>query len=142
LILAKNTNSVDALTPNKKEESGNKVASYKAYATMNINDCNEILSTTTDKRTTDERIESSYRTNLNKNLNKVDTHREAQEKKALQQIEERLEREYKFYQVKTSMNEAQEKVPEILLRDAADQTIQRLSKISSQYSNVLNRIKE
>lgn len=82
---------------------------------------------TTDKRTTDGRIEPSYRQAINKSLQgKIDSHKNAQERKALSQIEERLEREYKFYQVKTSMNEQQEKVPEILLRDAADQTLQRL----------------
>ena len=70
------------------------------------------------------------------NLSKLESHRDMQEKKALLQIEERLEREYKFYQVKTSMNEAQEKVPEILLRDAADQTLTRLSKMASQYSKI------
>lgn len=142
LLTAKNTGSVDNITPSKLTGSGSKgTKGYKNYATLWIND-NDMMSTTTDKRTTDDRIESSYRANLQKNMNKFDSHREQQEKKALTQIEERLEREYKFYQVKTSMNEMQEKVPEILLRDAADQALTRLSKLSSQHSSLLTKVKE
>lgn len=142
LLTTKNTGSTEILTPNKITDSGGKSKGYKNYATLWINDHNDVLSTTTDKRTTDERIESSYRANLQKNLGKLDSHKDVQEKKAIQQIEDRLEREYKFYQVKTSMNEAQEKVPEILLRDAADQTLLRLSKLCTQYSKILGRVKE
>lgn len=125
LLGTKLSNSVESSTPNKATSSGSKLKPYQNYATVCIND-NEMLSTT-DKRTTDDRLEPSYRQPITKNLQtKIESHKNAQERKALSQIEERLEREYKFYQVKTSMNEAQEKVPEILLRDAADQTLLRL----------------
>jgi hypothetical protein len=97
---------------------------YKNFKTVSINDCNDVLSTTTDKRTTDERIEGSFRTLQNKTAQNAESQRDTQERKTLQQIEERLEREYKFYQVKTgSKDQPQEKVPEILLREAADETI-------------------
>lgn len=63
----------------------------------------------------------------NRTLKNTQTHREVQERKVLQRIEETLEREYKFYQVKMKSKEQnQEKVPEMLLREAADDTIKKL----------------
>lgn len=116
---------------------------YKNFKTVSINDCNDVLSTTTDKRTTDERIEGSFRTLQNKTAHNTESQRDTQERKTLQQIEERLEREYKFYQVKTgAKDQPQEKVPEILLREAADETIKRLAKIAIQYTNILMKIKD
>lgn len=127
LISTKNSSSLipDTFTPGKKKENmSSKLQHYQNYATVSINDCNDLLSTTTDKRTTDERIETTYRTLNGKAMQEAVTHRENQERKALQQIEERLEREYKFYQVKTSSkDQVHEKVPELLLREAADETI-------------------
>jgi hypothetical protein len=101
------------------------------------------LSTTDDKKTTDERVENSFRTMNNRTVHHVDTHRDLQVRKALQAIEDRLEREYKFYQVKTSTKDStQEKVPEMLLREAADETIKKLSKMAPQYSNILFKIRD
>lgn len=130
----------ETFTPGKrKDATKTKMQSYKSYA----NDANEILSTTTDKRTTDERIELSYRTLNSKVLQHIETHRDAQERKALQKIEETLEREYKFYQVKTNAKgKDEEKVPEMLLRLAADDTIKKLCKISSQYTNILMKVRD
>lgn len=139
LVGGANSGSMENLTPAKLTDSGSKKRGFN-YTIFNMNDND--LASTTDNATTGGRIESSYRANLQKNLNKLESHRENQEKKALQQIEERLEREYKFYQVKTSMNEMQEKVPEILLRDAAEQALTRLCKISTQHSAILTRVKE
>ena len=134
----------DTYTPGKKKENvASKLQHYKKFTTVSINDWNDILSTTTDKRKTDERVEGSFRTIQNKTSHNVETQRDHQERKTLQQIEERLEREYKFYQVNTSTkDQTQEKVPEILLREAADETLKRLAKVATQYSNILMRIKD
>lgn len=134
----------ETYTPGKRKDApGSKFQQYKNYATLSINDCNDMLSTTTDKRTTDERVENSYRNLKNKTFAHTETHRDVQERKALLQIEERLEREYKFYQVKTNAKDQhQEKVPEMLLREAADETIKKLAKMATQYSSVLNKIRD
>ena len=101
-LTGKNSHSLvsDIFNSGKKKNGGTKLQQYKQNATINFNDWNEALSSTTDKRTTDERVES-YRTMNNRTLKNTKTHREVQERKVLQQIEEVLEREYKFYQVKT-----------------------------------------
>ena len=126
----------------KKKSNNSKLQQYQNYAAVNMNDCNDLLSTTTDKRTTDDRIES-YRTINNRTFKTTETHREIQERKAIQQIEETLEREYKFYQVKTNSKDfAQEKVPEMLLREAADETVRKLSKMAPHYASVLFRIRD
>ena len=68
-------------------------------------------------------------------------HRDVQERKTLMQIEEKLEREYKFYQVKISAKEqSQEKVPELLLKSAADEAASRLSKVVPQFSSILLKL--
>ena len=144
LISGKNSGSLvtEIFGSGKKKNAGSKIQQYKHYAAMNINDCNDVLSTTTDKRTTDDRIES-YRTINNRTFKNTETHREIQERKAIQQIEETLEREYKFYQVKTTSKDlSQEKVPELLLREAADETVRKLSKMAPNYASVLFRIRD
>jgi hypothetical protein len=79
----------------------------------------------------------------NRTVHHADTHKNIQVRKALQAIEDRLEREYKFYQVKTSTKDStQEKVPEMLLREAADETIKKLSKMAPQYSSILYKIRD
>ena len=111
-------------------------------ATLNIGDWNDILSTTTDKKTTDERVDGSFRTMQNKTIQNVATHRDIQERKTLLQIEDKLERELKFYQVKLSSKDpSQEKVPELLLKEAADETLKKLAKIAPQYFNILTKLK-
>jgi len=128
----------NSLTPAKQKDGSGKLQNYHNYATVSINENNDVLSSTTDKRTTDDRMEHSYRMKK-----KTDTHREIQERKALQKIEEKLEREYKFYQVKTSPNDYnQEKVPEMLLREATDDTIKKLAGMMPAYSSVLFKIRD
>lgn len=108
---------------------------------MNINDLNDFLSTTTEKQT-DERIENSNRT-FRKAVQNADAGKDLQLKKILQSIEETLEREYKFYKVKTSWkDQTEEIVPENLLKDAVDKTVKKLAKVATQYSRILLKIKE
>ncbi|CAI2382453.1 unnamed protein product [Moneuplotes crassus] len=116
----------------KKGASNRKyINNYQGIAS---NDCNDLLSTTTD------RIESN-RTIKNRGGLNAESHRDIQERKALQKIQETLEREYKFYQVSIkTKDQSQEKVPEILLRDASNDTIKKLCKIYPQFSTILAQI--
>lgn len=124
-----NTNS------SSKKKGPSKLQQYKNYNAFISHDPDQ-LSTTTD------RIETN-RTIKNRMLKNSETQREQQEKKVLLQIEETLEREYKFYQVKSKVKEqVQEKVPEMLLREASDDTVKKLCKVYPAIANVLSRVRD
>jgi tRNA G10 N-methylase Trm11 len=128
---------IDSLTPGKKKD-GSVASKMQNYATVTIDEKNDILSTTTDKRTTDDRIENSHR-----NKKKIDVHKESKTGKTIQKIEEKLENEYKFYQLRTrTKDKNQEKVPEMLLREATDETIKRLSEMVPNHSSILYKIRD
>lgn len=141
LLTGKHSGSAETLATGKKTESGGKIKRTKNHQTLWVTDFNEFLSSTADRWGPDDKNDNSYIANLQKNLN-FESHREQLEQRELQEIEEQLEYDFNFYKDKTARNEDREKSPEILLKDAADQTLSRLCKMPTPYTKILERIRE
>lgn len=133
-FLTKGPSPNERISPNKYTDKDSKLHKYKHHASVNMQlHDNDVLSSTTDKRTTDDRIESSHRA-----LTK-----EIRDRKKIQKIEEDLELEYKFYRFKTNAKDQnKEKLPEILLKEAAEKTLRNLAEIAPHYSSVLLKIRD